>query len=262
MSQAHVILLFNFKYIKMLKILLFLTAGAATLIIGFLLFCTICMFDFRVEYNDFANRKQLLAFSKEELQKSEDEEYQEIVARDSISTDSADNQRLERVMNRLLESNFKTRPSLKFCILKDTVDPNACAGSKYVYVNKKLLDFSENDDDMLAFVLSHELSHMMCQHYSERMAKHLLKNATLILKPKMKIINLIALSYTRTQEAEADKFAVRLTHNAGYNPAAGAAFFRRLSEESNLEIPAFLSTHPSHKYRVEKIEQAIKDLNN
>lgn len=246
----------------MLKTILFLTAGAATLLITCLLFGTILIFDLRIEYNDYAKREQLLAFSKEDLHKSADNAYHEIEACDSISTDPTDNLRLERIMKRLLESNFETKPSLKFFVLKDTIDPNACADSKYVYVNKKLLQFCSDNDDMLAFVLAHEISHMLCQHRSEKMATKLLKNATLIAKPKMKVINLLALRYSRTQEEEADRLAVNLVHNAGYNPAAGASFFKRLSEEYNSEIPTFLSTHPTHKYRIEKIQKAIEELNN
>ena len=70
---------------------------------------------------------------------------------------------------------------------------------------------------------------------------------------------LIQLGYSRSDESEADKFAVRYLKDTDYKPDAFADFFKRLeAKDGNSGLFQFLSTHPDPGNRVEKIQEEAK----
>jgi predicted Zn-dependent protease len=67
------------------------------------------------------------------------------------------------------------------------------------------------------------------------------------------------LGYSRSDESEADKFAVRYLKDTNYKPDAFADFFQRLeAKDGNMGMFQFLSTHPDPGNRVEKIKEEAK----
>jgi beta-barrel assembly-enhancing protease len=66
----------------------------------------------------------------------------------------------------------------------------------------------------------------------------------------------LGLKFSRSDEEEADEFAVKYLNDTDYNPKAFAAFFKRMEALGETMGPLqFLSTHPNPLNRVEKIEQ-------
>jgi predicted Zn-dependent protease len=60
-------------------------------------------------------------------------------------------------------------------------------------------------------------------------------------------------TYTRNDEAEADRFGIRKLAAAGYDPMAMASFFGRLQQETRLygnRLPEILLTHPVNTSRI------------
>jgi predicted Zn-dependent protease len=72
---------------------------------------------------------------------------------------------------------------------------------------------------------------------------------------------LLNLSYSREQEAEADDYSVRYLADTEYACHATASFFANmLAAGDNVNIPAFLSDHPDSQSRVQDIRAKAQEL--
>ncbi len=69
----------------------------------------------------------------------------------------------------------------------------------------------------------------------------------------------ILLPYSRKQELEADRIGLVIMALAGYDPRKAVEFWERMSKMSPNSIPEFLSTHPSHKRRVQEIKKFLPE---
>jgi predicted Zn-dependent protease len=110
------------------------------------------------------------------------------------------------------------------------------------------------DDDQLATVLAHEISHALAHHSSERIARA----EELRGKPGLAAF-LLGKAYDREQEAEADKIGVFLMTFAGYDPHEAVDFWRRMQQlHAGGEPPEILSDHPSSARRVEAMKDYVR----
>jgi predicted Zn-dependent protease len=99
-------------------------------------------------------------------------------------------------------------------------------------------------DDQLATVLSHEMSHALAHHGSERIARE--RSGGTLSK----------LRYDRYQEAEADHMGVFLMAFADYDADQAVTFWVRMRRmASGGEPPEILSDHPSHQTRIENLKK-------
>jgi len=151
----------------------------------------------------------------------------------------------------------------------------ACYPGGKVVVFSGLLDAlppGREGEAELAAVLAHEVGHAVARHSAEK-----LSFANVLLLGRMVLffvidagalvdvlINVAAsLPMSRAMEAEADYIGLHLMAAACYDPAAAARFFTRLDAMAGargVAPPAFLSTHPSDKRRVAKIEGWLPDV--
>lgn len=144
---------------------------------------------------------------------------------------------------------------------------NACAiPGGHIFVFTGLLKFCKSIDE-LAFVLSHEISHVEARHSAERFSV-LLPFLALVIGISYYISQdyewlvrfgftyMIELPQSRFSEYEADKMAVGICKKAGFDAIKGAEFFKR-GDKNNLE---FVSTHPSHEHRWSKIIEEEKKV--
>jgi metalloendopeptidase OMA1, mitochondrial len=72
---------------------------------------------------------------------------------------------------------------------------------------------------------------------------------------------LLDLPFSRKCEKEADYIGLLLMAKACYNPEEAVNLWQRMSDNSkaNPELAAFLSTHPSHKKRIESIRSWLPE---
>lgn len=134
------------------------------------------------------------------------------------------------------------------------------------------------DENGLAVVLGHEISHAIANHGSERMSEQLLAqmggaalSVALAKKPTetqalwMQAYGVGAqygalLPYSRTQESEADHLGLIFMAMAGYDPNHAVTFWERMAKSSSGEKPPeLLSTHPSDESRIAKIKQELPE---
>lgn len=131
-------------------------------------------------------------------------------------------------------------------IEEDQVNAFCLPGGK-IGVFTGLLRVVENDDQ-LAAVIAHEVSHALAHHTSERIER------------QEEFGNGIwSLSFDREQESEADHIGVFLMTFAGYDPEQAIAFWERMqtARSRGLRLPEILSDHPSDRRRTKQLEEWV-----
>jgi predicted Zn-dependent protease len=141
----------------------------------------------------------------------------------------------------------------------------------FVYVHSGLMYVAR--DDELAGVLSHEIGHIAARHSVKQLQTALgyrfIMGIALGITGEQAmggamdiVFNVINLGYSRQDELQADKLAVRYSRRSGFNPYGIVTFFEKLKKEveargPNLKIE-FLSSHPDLDERIKKVEGEIK----
>ncbi|MDO6413121.1 M48 family metalloprotease [Sphingomonas sp. BIUV-7] len=150
----------------------------------------------------------------------------------------------------------------------------------YVYVTRQLLALM-NSEGELASVLGHEIGHVAARHSAKRSSRSTIGS---ILAAGIGVATgssalgqaagygaqLYTLSFSRTQEYEADGLGVRYIAGAGYDPYAASAMLDSLDRETRLQsaisgksgsnVPVFARTHPNGPDRVARASQLAASL--
>jgi predicted Zn-dependent protease len=71
---------------------------------------------------------------------------------------------------------------------------------------------------------------------------------------------LLSLKFSRDDESEADLVGMELAARAGYDPRAGITLWQKMSQSSKGAPPAWFSTHPSSKTRIQAIKDNLPDV--
>lgn len=146
-------------------------------------------------------------------------------------------------------------------IIQDDKTLNAfCTPGGYIYVYTGLIHFLDNEDQ-LAGVLGHEIAHADLRHSTRQMTTHQSASfLSTLITPNAQpgffedvALGLLSLKFSRTHENEADLKSVEYLCGSGYKADAAAGFFRKMQVAPHL--PTFVSTHPSPKNRVKRIEE-------
>lgn len=121
-------------------------------------------------------------------------------------------------------------------------------------------------DDEVAMIMGHEMAHALREHARERMGKTLATRGALELGSALLGLGntgrmvagmgeqLLTLTFSRSDESEADLVGMDLAARAGYDPAAGVTLWQKMAAYSRGAPPEFLSTHPSGDTRIKDIE--------
>ena len=145
------------------------------------------------------------------------------------------------------------------------IGPNAFAlpdGS--LVVTDQLVEMAGDDTEMIVGVLAHEIGHVELEHSLRQFYRAAGMTGLIMLiagdvgsaveDVLVQGGGLLALSYSREAESEADRRSVELMAKAGYDPAAIARFFTLIEEKlggaSDTDI---LSTHPGTPQRKKDI---------
>lgn len=140
----------------------------------------------------------------------------------------------------------------------------------YVYVTRELLALM-NDEAELAFVLGHEMGHVAARHGQKRQTRNTLGQlgaAIAAMVTGSSEVGQIAgqlgqglvLSYSRSQEREADKLGVQYLANAGYDLFAAPRLLSAMGSAESLDaqvqgrsqgvVPTWARSHPLSQDRV------------
>lgn len=163
------------------------------------------------------------------------------------------------------------RKDFRFTLLADdkTVNAFALPGGQ-VFITAALFHGLETEGQ-LAGVLGHEVGHVIERHSNKRMAKEQLFQGLAAAggvaggdidsaRMAQAVASMVSMKYGRDDELESDKWGVRITALAGYDPHSMIGVMEVLDKASRGQAPPeFLSTHPKPANRVAYIEQVIKE---
>jgi predicted Zn-dependent protease len=146
-------------------------------------------------------------------------------------------------------------------------EPNAFAlPGGYIFVSRSLVELCKRNQDEVAFILGHEMSHVIRGHAMNR----IIANSAIALGsrfisargPITGLLNTVGIrllesSYSQELEMEADKLGTLLVVAAGYNPKAPAVLLSRLANlnPSGVESNSghYFSSHPSFNLRIQNV---------
>ncbi|MDR0207367.1 MAG: M48 family metalloprotease [Bacteroidales bacterium] len=154
-------------------------------------------------------------------------------------------------------------------IIRDdnTVNAFAVPGG-YLYFYTGLINILDNEAEFIG-VLAHEMAHVARRHSTAQLTKAygidlllsllLGKNSNQWVKIASGLASgLLELKFSRDDEFEADKYAVRYTYVTDWDARGVADFFKKM--DSQKPIPTFLSTHPADKDRIAAIIKEFEAL--
>jgi predicted Zn-dependent protease len=220
-------------------------------------------------------RNQLVIFSDAQMRELGAEAYADIKRSERLHQAPRTNRYVRCVADAViavLPENLR-RQRWEVNVFEDrSANAFALPGGK-IGVNTGMLEVA-TDQDQLAAVVAHEVSHVVAQHGAERMSQQFATQAGLDLArvlagapspSKNLVLGVLGLGaqygilmpYSRTQESEADLYGLDLMAKAGFDPAASARLWRNMARSGGGAPPEFLSTHPSHETRIRDLEARI-----
>lgn len=207
-----------------------------------------------------------------------------LLSKYNVASHVQENYYLNLIGKTLVLSSAKanTYPNYHFLIL-DSDEINAFAApSGFIFVTKGMIRLCKNEDD-LAAVLAHEISHVLNAHALRAIKTSRISSAlTVIGSEGLKtaannsIVNqllgtfegsiddmtqtLTNSGYGRSLESEADKTAVALLQNSGYNAEGLVRVLERLKAKTKPGAKDFTATHPDTDDRISEIKDWLSDM--
>jgi predicted Zn-dependent protease len=202
--------------------------------------------------------------------------FAQVKKEEKVATDPKVNARIQAIGKRIAASVGREIPNAQWEFVvfdSDTVNAFALPGGK-VGVYTGLIKLASSDDE-IAIVMGHEIAHVTSRHGAERTSQNyavagigLLAAIGMEVKdvdPAKRNMALAAygigsqvglmLPYSRLHETEADSVGLRFAAGAGYDPRAGATFWKKMAAKGGAKPPEFLSTHPSDAKRIANLEK-------
>lgn len=152
----------------------------------------------------------------------------------------------------------------KFTLIDADVQNAFAVPGGYVYIYTGIIK-SMKDESELVGVIGHEIAHVTRHHYRDALAKE--AGLSILLQVLVgedagqlkKVVaqtfgSLASLSVSRDNETDADKYGTKYTAATGRNPLGIAKYFERVKNPG----PAWLSTHPAPKNRVETVKAQVR----
>ena len=179
---------------------------------------------------------------------------------------------VERVGSRLARASDKEF-QYSFRVI-DSPEINAFAlPSGYVYVFTGLSKIARNDDE-LAAVLAHEITHAEQHHFAKQYSKASKRGALLsivsiaaglpgIAQNALGLIDFaMTQKYSRTSEDESDRLGMERMVRAGFNPRGMITLLERLDRQDGdpKRVDKWFASHPDGKARVEKAQAMFSAL--
>lgn len=196
--------------------------------------------------------------------------------KDAVATDSNPQLiRLRAIAKRIIPFTARWNPdAAKWdwqvnLLRSDTVNAFCMPGGRIAFYNGILTKLNLTDDEV-AMVMGHEIAHALREHAREQAGKN---NVTSLLgrvagaagaayfglDPRLGdavgsgAARVASLSFSRTDETEADLVGMDLAARAGFDPRAGIALWQKMGAINKNQPISFLSTHPAGKERIKEM---------
>ncbi len=173
--------------------------------------------------------------------------------------------------NRIVAVSDRRELEYQFAVIEsDQINAFALPGG-YIYFYTGLLKLMDNEAQ-LAAVMSHEISHVVARHGMKRMQTALIANygysfvfgnsgSSKLRDAAAGIgLSLVFAGYSRSAEAEADRYGIGYMRLAGYNPQGAVGMFGHLAEAGASSSNVFEKLTAGHPDTQSRISNAKKQI--
>jgi len=216
---------------------------------------------------------QSIAGTEADSIKAEQEVGQDLAhrIRHHLAQDEKTEQILNEIGHRLAACVANKYRTFSFETVKGT-EPNAFAlPGGFIFVTRSLIELCQWNRDEVAFILAHEMAHVIRGHAMDRIISNSVINAASRAAPnrgrlsgllRRVSIQFLQSAYSRDLESEADKLSVHLVSAAGYKPHACLQLLSRLAKQSSADsqfnLGNYLSSHPRLRVRMHNLNRLLQ----
>jgi len=150
-------------------------------------------------------------------------------------------------------------------------EPNAFAlPGGFLFISRPILDLCEWNEHEIAFILGHEMGHVLKGHAIERIMTNSAMAAASRAAPVQGLlgawlknvgVRFLETAYSRDNEHDADTLGVRLALAAGYDGQGASRLLSRLGRlhqaPAPLALGEYFSTHPTAEIRIQAIRRYL-----
>lgn len=195
-------------------------------------------------------KEQMMLLSKAEEIKIGDKEYKRLMSCTILCKDAEKIEALNRVGKRLIaQVNNSHVKNWEFILVEKESVNAGCLPNGKIFVNKGVFRVAKNDDQ-LATVLAHEMSHALARHANKRFSR---TSILALAHDEIAILN-------RLQEKEADEIGLELMKKAGFKLDESVAFWENMKEINKHKGHSHTHTHMSYDQRIKDLEKVIARL--
>lgn len=223
--------------------------------------------------NPETGKKHRVALSSQQEETLGLQSYKEVLANSEVVASGPEVDQVIRVAKRLAPATGQAAKDFDWqvsVVRSDQANAFCLPGGKIV-VYTGILKHTQSEAG-LAAVMGHEMAHAVARHGSQRLFRHSIAQTAMIgasmslgdMDPgqRQTILALLGagaqfgvlLPFSREHENEADEMGLLYMARAGYDPRESIDFWKRMSQAGGNQPPEFMSTHPSHGTRVERLQ--------
>lgn len=241
-----------------------------------LLFFVICLLSggcIRTEYNVGTHTQDVFFYTSQREIDMGRNIHRKITEEFTLSENPYDLERLDAIAKKIAAVVDRKELGYNFYIIekddegKGEINAFSLPGG-YVYIFKDLFDLL--NDDELAFVLAHEVGHIVSRHHIKRLQAAMGYNLALLASAAAPsdpgftsgvafALAQLLVAYSREDEFNADELAVKYCRAAGFEPFSGIALLEKLYKEDKKKIRplSYFRTHPYHAPRIRHIKETL-----
>ncbi|HEY3323767.1 MAG TPA: DUF4197 family protein [Planctomycetota bacterium] len=222
-----------------------------------------------------AASQPLTLTTPEQENKMGEDAYKDILNKEELCQNKDLVAHVERVARRVIAAAPDKGFSYEISVLESPIVNAFCLPGGKICVYTGILPYCQNEAG-LGTVISHEVAHAILRHGGQRMTQNTVTD--LIGQGLGKVLEYegassttekiamgaygygtqlgILLPYSRSHETEADLNGLLYLAKAGYDPKEAPEFWKRFSVLKS-STPTFMSTHPAHEDREQRLEQNL-----
>ncbi len=237
------------------------------------------------------DRKQLSIIPEASINRQAAAAYENFKSKTKLITKGSElteviniGKKMEKAVSAFFKKEGKKDPTETFgwdyvLVDNDKIVNAWCMPGGKIAVYTGLLKITKNTD-ALSIVMGHEIAHAVARHSVERASQAMTLNLgtavadiflggainrtrnTVGQNTGLDIFQLgIMNPFGRKQETEADYLGLIFSSLSGYDIRESITLWERMAEKNKgKEPPAFLSTHPSSKKRIENLENWVNEV--
>ena len=142
----------------------------------------------------------------------------------------------------------------------------------FIFITQSLTELCRRDQDEVAFVIAHEIAHVVRRHAINRVLRQTAYSAASMLVPgrgtvapwlRQVGVRWLERAYSHDQEYEADALGCLLMRSAGFDPQGATRLLHRLLDlDQSTPAPrlgVYFSTHPPVQDRIARLQHRLRE---